>query len=90
MLAIPYRSVAMDITRFTHVILDEDSGEPVGAVADLDELDDGTQFGVVRRFDSDDPPTYMWLRGLLLLPVAEAAPHVRNHLRWALRNPEHA
>lgn len=71
---------------YSHVILDENSGEPLGAVRDIDELEDGTQFGVVRLFESDEPPTYMWLRGLLLLPVCEAARHVRNHLAWALRS----
>ena len=80
----------MDVYRYTHVILDEDSGEPVGAVRDVDELEDGTQFGVVRHFHSPGPPTYMWLRGLLLLPVTEAAPHVRNHLAWAVKQPQHA
>lgn len=76
--------------RYTHVLLDEHSGEPIGAVRDCDELDDGTQFGVVRLFDSPEPPTYMWLHGLLLLPVSEAAPHVRNQLAWALRSPQYA
>jgi hypothetical protein len=76
----------MHFTRVSHVILDPDSGEPVGSVADVDEFEDGTQFGVVQQFDSPEPPTYMWLRGLLLLPLAEAAPHVRNHVRWALRH----
>lgn len=80
----------MDISRYTHVILDEHSGEPVGAVRDVDELEDGTQFGVVRRFHSSGPATYMWLHGLLLLPVSEAAPHVRNHLAWALKHPQPA
>lgn len=70
---------------YSHVILDEDSGEPLGAVRDIDEMDDGTQFGVVRLFESNEPPTYTWLRGLLLLPLSEAAPHVRNHLAWAFR-----
>jgi hypothetical protein len=76
----------MHFTRVLYVILDPDSGEPVGSVADVDELEDGTQFGVVQHFDSPELPTYMWLRGLLLLPLAEAAPHVRNHVRWALRH----
>ena len=76
--------------RYTHVVLDEHSGEPIGAVRDFDELEDGTQFGVVRLFDASEPPTYMWLRGLLLLPVSEAAPDVRNHLARALRSPQHA
>lgn len=70
---------------YTHVVLDEHSGEPRGAVRDIDELEDGTQFGVVRFFDSPEPPTYAWLRGLFLLPLSEAAPHVRNHLSWALK-----
>jgi len=78
------------VDRYTHVILDDDSGAPVGAVRDIDELEDGTHFGVVRRFDSAEPPTYMWLRGLLLLPVSEAAPHIRDHLAQALRMPQHA
>ena len=76
--------------RYTHVVLDEHSGEPIGAVRDLDELEDGTQFGVVRLFDSPEPPTYTWLHGLFLLPVSEAAPHVRNHVTWALRQLQHA
>lgn len=76
--------------RYTHVILDEHSGEPLGAVRDMDELEDGTQFGVVRLFDSPEPATYTWLKGLLLLPLSEAAPHVRNHLAWALRAAEPA
>ncbi|HYH05598.1 MAG TPA: hypothetical protein VEK11_00930 [Thermoanaerobaculia bacterium] len=72
------------------MILDEDSGEAVGAVRNIDALDDGTEFGVVWIFDAPDPPTYMWLRGLLLLPVAEATRHVRTHLAWALRAAAHA
>jgi hypothetical protein len=75
---------------YTHVILDEHSGEPLGAVRDVDELEDGTQFGVVRLFDSPEPATYTWLKGLLLLSLSEAAPHVRNHLAWALRAAEPA
>jgi len=75
----------MDTQRYTHVVIDHDSGEPLGAVRDIDELEDGTQFGVVHLFDSPEPPTYTWLHGLFLLPVSEAAPHVRNHLAWALR-----
>jgi hypothetical protein len=71
--------------RYTHVVLDEHSGEPLGAVRDIDELEDGTQFGVLHLFDSLEPPAYTWLRGLLLLPVSEAAPNVRHHLAWALR-----
>lgn len=80
----------MDMRRYTHVVLDEDSGEPIAAVRDIDELEDGTQLGVVRRFGSHEPATYTWLHGLLLLPVSEAAPHVRNHLAWALGSPQHA
>jgi len=73
---------------YTHAILDEASGEPLGAVRDIDELEDGTQFGIVQYFGSAEPPTYTWLRGLFLLPLSEAAPHVRNHLAWELGTAE--
>jgi len=69
---------------YTHVLLDDDSGEPIGAVRGIDELPDGTHFGLVRRFNMNEPETYVWLDGLHVLRLDEAAPHVRNHVAWAL------
>lgn len=40
----------MDPSRYTHVILDRDSGEPIGAIRDVDETPDGSIFGIVRHF----------------------------------------
>lgn len=70
---------------YTHVLLDDDSREPIGAVRDIDALPDGSEFGIIRRFDADAPETYAWLQGLLLLPLNDAAPHVRNHVAWVLK-----
>lgn len=77
----------MHRSRYTHVLLDDDSGEPIGAVADIDELPNGAPFGTVRYFGSSEPETYVWLDGLQVLRLAEAAPHVRNHVAWALAQP---
>lgn len=73
---------------YTHVLLDADSGEAIGAVREIDQLPDGGHFGLVRRFDSDEPETYAWIDELFLLRMDEAAPHVRNHVAWALKNPQ--
>ena len=71
---------------YTHVLLDADSGEPIGAVRGIDECPDGSHFGLVCRFDMDEPETYVWLDDLNILRLDEAAPHVRNHVEWALKN----
>jgi len=78
----------MDDHCYTHVILDEDSGEPIGAVRDVDQLKDGTRFGVVRPFDGKEPETYIWLDGLDVLRLADADPRLRNHVAWALKQPQ--
>lgn len=77
----------MHSSRYTHVLLDDDSGEPIGAVADIDELPNGTPFGTVRYFGSNEPETYIWLDGLQVLRLADAAPHVQKHVAWALAQP---
>ncbi|HYC59909.1 MAG TPA: hypothetical protein VEK79_10130 [Thermoanaerobaculia bacterium] len=74
----------MDSSRYTHVLLDDDSGEAIGAIRDIDETPDGALFGVVRRFDLDEPETYLWLEGLNVIRLTDAAPHVRKHVAWAL------
>jgi hypothetical protein len=74
----------MDAPSYTHVLRDSDSGEAVGAIRDIDETPDGALFGVVRRFDLDEPETYIWLEGLDVIRLADAAAHVRNHVTWAL------
>jgi hypothetical protein len=71
---------------YTHILLDHDSGEVIGAVREIDETDGG-HFGLVRRFDSDEPE-YAWIDELFLLRMDEAAQHVRNHVEWALKNPQ--
>ena len=76
----------MDPSRYTHVLLDHDSGEPVGAIRDVDDVD-GSVFGIVRYFDARAPETYVWLDNLDVLRLADAAPHVRNHVSWALAQP---
>lgn len=76
----------MDLHPYTHVILDEDSGEAIGAVRDIDELASGERFGIAFYFAASTPPTYAWLGDMHLLPLAEAAPHVRNHVTWAVAN----
>jgi len=76
----------MDPSRYTHVLLDHDSGEPVGAIRDVDETE-GAFFGIVRYFDEHAPETYIWLDGLDVLRLADAAAHVRNHVAWALAEP---
>ena len=73
---------------YAHVLLDHDSGEPVGAICDIDELPDGTRFGVLRRFDAKEPETYIWLDGLDVLRLADADPRVRAHVAWALKQPQ--
>lgn len=73
---------------YTHVLLDRDSGEPVGVVRSIDELPDGTHFGLVRRFDVDEPETYVWLDDLYILRLDEVAPHVRNHVEFALADAQ--
>jgi len=73
---------------YAHVLLDHDSGEPIGAIRDIDELPDGTLFGVLRRFDAKEPETYIWLEGLDVLRLADADPHVRSHVAWALKQPQ--
>jgi len=73
----------MDVDRYTHVIFDDDC-EPIGAVRDFDELEDGRQFGIVQFFDWRAPPTYMWLRELQLLPLDRASPLVRGQVTFAL------
>jgi hypothetical protein len=70
---------------YSHVLLDDDSGEPIGAVRDIDELPDGTPFGIIRPFGTNEPETYVWLDGLDVLRLADAAPHVRKHVAWALK-----
>lgn len=72
----------MNDPSYTHVLLDDDSGEPVGVIRDVDELPNGTPFGVVRRFGAPEPETYIWLDGLTVIRLADAAPHVRNHVTW--------
>lgn len=74
----------MNDSSYTHVLLDDDSGEPIGAVRDIDELPDGTPFGIVRRFGAVELEAYVWLDGLHVLRLADAAPHVRNHVAWSL------
>ena len=78
----------MNSPRYTHVLLDDDSGEPIGAVRDIDELPNGTPFGIVRPFGSSEPETYVWLDGLQVLRLADAAPHVRKHVAWALEHEQ--
>lgn len=77
----------MDSSRYTHVLLDDDSGEAIGAVRDVDEMLNGAVFGVLRRFDAKDE-TYIWLEGLNVLRLDEADPLVRNHVAWALKQPQ--
>jgi hypothetical protein len=74
----------MNDPSYSHVLLDDDSGEPIAAVRDIDELPDGTPFGIVRPFGTNEPETYVWLDGLDVLRLADAAPHVRNHVAWEL------
>lgn len=76
----------MDPSRYTHVLLDHNSGEPVGAVRDVDDVD-GSVFGIVQYFDAREPETYIWLDNLDVLRLADAAAHVRNHVAWALAQP---
>ena len=76
----------MDSSRYTHVLLDPDSGEPTGAIRDVDETD-SLFFGIVRYFDSREPETYIWLQGLDVIRLTAAAAHVRNHVAWALAQP---
>jgi len=76
----------MDSDSYTHVILDEDSGEAVGAVRGIDELASGERFGVAFFFRASGPPSYVWLGDLHLLPLADAAPHVRNHVAWEIEH----
>lgn len=73
---------------YIHVLLDRDSAEPVGAVREIDELPDGNHFGLVRRFDMDEPETYVWLDDLYILRLDEVAPHVRNHVEWVLKEAQ--
>lgn len=77
----------MQSSGYTHVLLDDDSGEVVGAIRDIDETPEGALFGVVRRFDLDEPETYLWLEGFDVIRLADAAQHVRNHVAWALAQP---
>lgn len=78
----------MDSSRYTHVLLDDDSGEAIGAIRDVDEMINGAVFGVLRWFDAKEPETYIWLEGLNVLRLDEADPHVRNHVAWALKQPQ--
>jgi hypothetical protein len=78
----------MDAPSCTHVLLDHDSGEPIGAIRLVDEMPDGTPFGLVRLFDGDELESYIWLDGLDVIRLAEAAKHVRNHVAWALAHPQ--
>jgi len=73
----------MDVDRYTHVIFDDDR-EPIGAVRDIDELEDGSRFGVVQFFDWCAPPTYMWLHDVELLPLDHASPLIRGQVTFAL------
>jgi hypothetical protein len=75
---------------YSHVLLDDNSGEAIGVVRDIDELPDGTLFGLVRRFGTVEPEAYVWLNGLHVLRLAEAAPRVRNHVAWELSQPQPA
>jgi len=61
--------------------------KPWGAIRDIDQTPDGSVFGVIRRFDRDEPETYMWLDGLEVIRLADAAAHVRKHVAWALAQP---
>jgi hypothetical protein len=63
---------------YTHAILHPDSGEPIGAVRDVDELATGERFGIARYFALAAAPTYIWLGGLHVLPLAEASTEVRR------------
>jgi hypothetical protein len=78
----------MNDPSYTHVLLDDDSGEAIGAVRDIDELPDGTPFGIVRSFGANEPETYVWLDGLDVLRLEDAAPHVRNHVAWELAHEQ--
>lgn len=73
---------------YTHVLMDDNSGEAIGVVRGVDELPDGTHFGLVRRFDTTEPETYVWLDDLYILRMDEVAPHVRNHVAWALKEAQ--
>ena len=46
------------------------------------------EFGVVRPFDGKEPETYIWLDGLDVLRLADADPRLRNHVAWALKQPQ--
>jgi hypothetical protein len=74
----------MNFDAFTHVVLDRDSGEPLGVVGFVDELADGRSFGLVRWLNGTLQPTFLWLRGLYLLPMSDAAPDVRSQIADAL------
>jgi hypothetical protein len=78
----------MDSPRYTHVLLDRDSGEPIGAIRDVDEAPDGNIFGIVRHFSANEPETYVWLDGLEIIRLVDAAPHIRNHVAWVLKQPQ--
>jgi hypothetical protein len=51
-------------------------------------MPNGAIFGVVRWFDAKEPETYLWLEGLYVLGLAEVDPLVRNHVAWALAQPQ--
>lgn len=57
-------------------------------IRDVDEMPNGTPFGVVRRFGEREPDTYIWLDGLNVIRLADAAPHVRNHVAWELAHEQ--
>lgn len=69
---------------YTHAILDPDSGEPIGAVRDVDEIATGERFGIARYFAEPVPPTYVWLGGLHVLPLGEASAEVRRAVAAAV------
>ena len=70
----------MPLTDYTHVIIDEFSGEPLALASHIEEYKDGRRFALLRLLSGNSEPIYGWLRHSLLLPIEEASPEVRAQL----------
>lgn len=77
----------MPLNDYTHVIIDSSSGDALAVVSHVDELEDGRRFGLVRWLEETMEPTYLWLRSLPLLAMADATPDVRAQLAEIVGHP---
>lgn len=76
----------MHLHGWTHAVLDENTGAPIGVSKDIDDLEDWGLMGVTLYFDGGEvsPPQYTWLHGMTVLPLDQIDANVRSEIALML------